>query len=802
MGNKSVGYLNIVFGASTKSFKKSLHGLERSVKKVGKSLKRTGANLTRNLTMPIIAMGAIAIKTFATFEQAMLKVKAVSGATGAEFESLKNNAKRLGETTMFTASQVAELQFELAKLGFNTDDINNSTQAILQLSQATGHDLAESGEIVAATLNSFSMETTEAAKVADIFAVASSSAAIDMEKLSVAMPTVGATAAAVGIPLEDLTAMMMTLADRGMEASTMGTHLRKIFVELATQGISLDDAMLQINTSTNKVKTATNLFGKRAFAAGIILADNTKTTKEYGREIDKAAGKSKEMADIMDSGTSGSLRRLKSAFEGIAIDIGEMLIPMFEKLVQKLRNMMSWWKNLDQGAKDTIVTVGLVVAAIGPLTWAIGTIVTACGFLIPALTSVGAAMLSITWPVALVIAAIVGIVMAFAYVRENYDAFAERMGDWGWWKNSIIELIQFLLENNPMNIIIGGFNDLLTYFGKTAIPNPLQGMSEELELLKDDLKVYENEFGSFTDAMKNQGTELKDYFLNLLPDFDFGGGGDPEKDFVGGSAPGKFVSAPLIGPFEMPDDWLKPLEPTKSLAEMWTGFWNDWGEKIGDSIKKAKTLMSSFSELNSSVANKERMEFENDRANKNSAIDEDYNKQLTAIENTILNEENKKEAIANLDSTFDLKRQLQDEQMAKKEGALKRKQAKRDKLLGIANAIISGVEAVMGAVAFSPLTGGLPWSAIVAGLAAANVATIASTPIPSFASGGIVSGPTVGLMGEYSGAKSNPEVIAPLDRLKSLMGSDNQKVEVYGRISGNDLIILNQKAEFNRNRFV
>ena len=122
--------------------------------------------------------------------------------------------------------------------------------------------------------------------------------------------------------------------------------------------------------------------------------------------------------------------------------------------------------------------------------------------------------------------------------------------------------------------------------------------------------------------------------------------------------------------------------------------------------------------------------------------------------------------------------------------------------MGIANAIISGVEAVMGAVAFSPLTGGLPWSAIVAGLAAANVATIASTPIPSFAQGGIVSGPTVGLMGEYSGAKSNPEVIAPLDRLKSLMGSDKQKVEVYGRISGNDLIILNQKAEFNRNRFV
>ena len=70
-------------------------------------------------------------------------------------------------------------------------------------------------------------------------------------------------------------------------------------------------------------------------------------------------------------------------------------------------------------------------------------------------------------------------------------------GDWGWWKNSILELIQFLLENNPMSVIIGGFNELLTYFGKTTIPNPLRGVSKELEVFKDDLKDYEYDFGSF-----------------------------------------------------------------------------------------------------------------------------------------------------------------------------------------------------------------------------------------------------------------------------------------------------------------
>ena len=81
--------------------------------------------------------------------------------------------------------------------------------------------------------------------------------------------------------------------------------------------------------------------------------------------------------------------------------------------------------------------------------------------------------------------------------------------------------------------------------------------------------------------------------------------------------------------------------------------------------------------------------------------------------------------------------------------------------------------------------------------------TIASTPIPAFAEGGIVSGPTVGLMGEYPGAGAgNPEVIAPLKKLQGMMGSASQQVEVTGKISGNDILLISQKAQFNRNRFV
>ena len=146
MANKAVGFLTFNFGANMGGFNKAMKKAQRRVKKFGSSMKRVGSSMSTNLTMPIIGLGAVAIKTFANFEQAMLKVKAVSGATGEQFKMLESDAKRLGSSTMFTASQVAELQLELSKLGFTPEEINKSTEAILSLAQATGHDLADTSD--------------------------------------------------------------------------------------------------------------------------------------------------------------------------------------------------------------------------------------------------------------------------------------------------------------------------------------------------------------------------------------------------------------------------------------------------------------------------------------------------------------------------------------------------------------------------------------------------------------------------------------------------------------------------------
>ena len=717
--NKSIGLLNIVFGADLKGFNRAMKKAQRSVRKFGKSMQRTGANMTRSITLPVIALGAAAIKTFAEFEQSMLKVKAVSGATGKEFESLKNKALELGSSTMFTASEVAGLQLELAKLGFSTQQINDSTESILQLSQATGHDLAQSGEIVASTLNSFNMAASESTKVADMFAKASSSAAIDMEKLSVAMPTVGATASAVGIPLEELSAQMMVLADRGMEASTMGTHLRKIFVELATKGISYEDAMDKIRNSTDQVTTATNLFGKRAFAAGLILANNTSQTKLYEHQLKNSAGTTKEMADIMDSGISGAMRRLKSQAEGVAIELGGSLIPLFEKLLNGIQKLMRWWSGLNDTTKNTVTAFALVVAGIGPMLSVLGSLTVAFSALVS--------------PIGLAVAAITGIVVAFAYVRENWEAFKERLGDWSWWNNALISAAQFLVKANPINLLVESYNAIAGFFGKAEIP--FDFVTDWLEDMKVQTKEYENEFGSFKEAMINQGQEIIDMFgdMNLASKVGVGATGDAEE--TGTAHTGGFIFDPNKS-FNTYEQYLASLEkPTEKTITGLQQFWTDFSKVVQTSWQQVSTVLA--------------------------------------------------ESLAQGSESF--------KEFAANAGNQIRSVIKGLIALGIA-------EAVTGALKKTMQTGQFWMIPIFAGAAAGLANSAFSSLIPEFAQGGLVSGATLGLIGEGSGTSiSNPEVIAPLDKLKNMIGGD---MRVTGRLVGNDIFLSNEKTGVSRNRYI
>ena len=238
-----LGDLVVRIGANTKGFNAKLGALKSQIRKDTKNIAAMGRNMSMGITAPLVAIGATSFKVAADFEQSMAKVKAVSGATGDEFKKLQDNAKELGRTTRFTASEVSALQLEYAKLGFSADEITQVTGATLNLAQATGSDLAQSAEVAGATLRAFGLNASETERVTDVMAASFSSSALDINSFQDSMKFVAPVAKAAGVSLEEATAMLGQLANNGIKGSNAGTSLRRILQEVAGTGQPFSEAM-------------------------------------------------------------------------------------------------------------------------------------------------------------------------------------------------------------------------------------------------------------------------------------------------------------------------------------------------------------------------------------------------------------------------------------------------------------------------------------------------------------------------------------------------------------------------------
>ena len=273
------------------------------------------------------------VELIINFDKSTANLASILGTTKDGINELTEDAKRLGQATANTASEIVGLQTELAKLGFTRQEILDSTEAIQQLAQATGTDLAQSATQVGSLLRTFGLEASESQRVVDVLASSTSKSALDMTKLSTALPLVGSTAKVAGVSLERTTALLGVLSDRGLDASTSGTSLRNIFLELSKQGLTWDEAMNQINASTDKNATALELFGKRGATSAIILAENGKSAEELTKAFEKSGGTAEKMADTQLDSLSGSITLLKSAYEGfiLSLESGDGALAQFAR---------------------------------------------------------------------------------------------------------------------------------------------------------------------------------------------------------------------------------------------------------------------------------------------------------------------------------------------------------------------------------------------------------------------------------------------------------------------------------------
>lgn len=438
----------------------------------GKKMQDVGKTLTKYVTAPIIGLATAAVMTASSFDDAMAKVKAISGATGEDFDRLADQARELGATTRYTAREAAASMESLARAGFSVDEILDTMPGLLDLAAAGALDLDLAATITADSLRAFGEEADQAGRFADVLALAAARSNTDVRGLGEAFSYGAPAAAAAGMTLEQTAAIMSALADAGIKSTRAGTtfeatlrdirdkskegsiavdmmayglenfairtydaegNMRDMLsimadVEEATKGMTVEErnhAMAQI-FSTVSMR-----------AANIIMSRGTENIRALENELMNASGSAEEMADVMLDTLGGSIIILKSAIEGLMIEFGEVMVPTIRTVAEALTRLTEWFINLSPAAKKIITIVALLVAALGPLLVFIGTLLTMlplmkAGFLMVKVAA-GVVLVPLLKIIAIVAAIVAAIHVLYRAWTENWGGIQDIVGnavDW------------------------------------------------------------------------------------------------------------------------------------------------------------------------------------------------------------------------------------------------------------------------------------------------------------------------------------------------------------------------------------
>ena len=281
----------------------------------------------------VVAGFVKAVTLTAKFEKKLSKLRAVSGATEKEMKLLEKQSRNLGKSTAFTATEVAGLQVELAKLGFTTDEILNASGGVLDLAAGLGVELSDAATLTGSTIRAFGLDTKDTTRVVDIFAKAAATSALDFGKLTESLKLAAPVSKAAGLTLEETTGILATLANNGIHGSMAGTGLAKVLVTVAKTGRPLNELLKEINTSEDKLATATELFGLRANKVALIMAEQaTPAMKDFNGEAEK-------QRKTMEDNLVGDWDKFLSASTELGLVLGQSTNPGLRDLVQYMTEL-------------------------------------------------------------------------------------------------------------------------------------------------------------------------------------------------------------------------------------------------------------------------------------------------------------------------------------------------------------------------------------------------------------------------------------------------------------------------------
>lgn len=492
------------------------------------------------------------INSIIEYDQALKDLQAITGATSLEVAQMGATILDVASKTKFSASEIATGMRVIGQAGFSASEAIETMQAVSDLATGTLSDMNTTVDLVTTAMRVFQIEASQSAEVADVFANAVNRSKLTIDKLRTAMNYIGPIARDSGVSFKELSASMMTLANSGLRASTIGTGLRRVFAELIDpskklkeaarragvalgeldpRASSLSNVIQNLGLVVNDAQVAFDVFGKRGASAILALSGSGSKFQEMLETVNRSGIAAKQAAIQME-GLGVSLKNLKDKLGILAIAIGKLGIADAMKIIidvsRYLVDALTYLTNsvLARFIGKILITstavLGLVAAftalkglatakIIVPLIAQIGALTAVTGTATASAVALHAAFLPIIAVIGVISAAALAMHFIFsdgaikssesaAILADEYDSLEKKLRDYGKatvnMKKGSEELSNANLElRKELLKVAKGTTEVAEAAAEAASSiNPLTG---EFIDGKEALKEYNKELNSF-----------------------------------------------------------------------------------------------------------------------------------------------------------------------------------------------------------------------------------------------------------------------------------------------------------------
>lgn len=801
--------LKVILTGDSSQLESALNKTSARLKSFGTKAQAIGTKLSKSLTLPLTLAGGASIKLAADFDKSMTKIESLVGIAGEEVAKMGETAKQMATDTGRSASEAADALFFITSAGLEGEQAMNVLNASLKAAAVGLGDTATVADLATSAMNAYGADTLGASDATDVLVAAVREGKLESTELASAMGSVLPIASNMGVSFNEVGAAFAAMSRTGTNAAVASTQLRGILNGLLKPTQDAEDALSEMGLSSADLRqtiredgllatleilkqnfegndqAAARVFGNVRALSGVmdLLGAGVDSTREIFSELNNVQGATAEAFERTSETASFKLDKAMVSVRNSLTEIGSVLltalVPTIERFTNFITNLTEKFNSLDESTKRTILTIAGIAAAAGPALIFIGKIATGFSSILSILPAVTVAFKVLTTalmanPFVAVAAGVTALGLALSkYSKKQKEARREALTS----GKSVQEL----------ETIISDYKQQLDDLENSDARNK----SQQARRITKSIEIYQEQLDTLKSVEQTQQTENKavDDFNTILAEntqlvsdnttaiSDNQAQRAKVTSVTAIDDSGGITSKGIMSGLGEDTGTLSPIG-FQGMAELETS--------MTDSMIQSSTqrMIQRNNEATNAAQNADKIKASMERT---AAINDQLGAAMVGGFAAI------GEGFAGL--VGDSESAMGSFLSTLIQGAL------QFIAVNLAQSMSLGVTAAAQSAAAAGPFAAFVLPALIAGATAAIGG--AFKKIPKFADGGIVSSPTMGMFGEYTGARQNPEVVAPLDRLTSMIQPRGaQQVDVGGsfQLRGQDLVVALQRAETNRGR--